>query len=96
MNRRITLFLIIFSLFALVKISAKDKFTLVIDAGHGGKDVGALGAFSNEKDINLNVALAFGRLVEDNLPDVKIALSLWRKDMSGLTKVSTQSLRKAI
>ena len=50
----------------------KDKFTLVIDAGHGGKDVGALGAFSNEKDINLNVALAFGRLVEDNLPDVKV------------------------
>lgn len=59
-------------MFALVKISAKDKFTLVIDAGHGGKDVGALGAFSNEKDINLNVALAFGRLVEDNLPDVKV------------------------
>jgi len=59
-------------LFALIKISAKDKFTLVIDAGHGGKDVGALGAFSNEKDINLNVALAFGRLVEDNLPDVKV------------------------
>ena len=59
-------------MFALIKISAKDKFTLVIDAGHGGKDVGALGAFSNEKDINLNVALAFGRLVEDNLPDVKV------------------------
>ena len=34
--------------------------------------MGALGAFSNEKDINLNVALAFGRLVEDNLPDVKV------------------------
>lgn len=72
MNRRTTFFLIIFFLFALIKISAKDKFTLVIDAGHGGKDVGALGAFSNEKDINLNVALAFGRLVEDNLPDVKV------------------------
>lgn len=72
MNRRTTFFLIIFFLFALINISAKDKFTLVIDAGHGGKDVGALGAFSNEKDINLNVALAFGRLVEDNLPDVKV------------------------
>ena len=59
-------------MFALINISAKDKFTLVIDAGHGGKDGGALGAFSNEKDINLNVALAFGRLVEDNLPDVKV------------------------
>ena len=59
-------------MFALVKISAKDKFTLVIDAGHGGKDVGALGAKKKKKDINLNVALAFGRLVEDNLPDVKV------------------------
>lgn len=51
---------------------AHDKFTLVIDAGHGGHDAGALGAFSKEKDINLNVALAFGRYVERNCPDVKV------------------------
>ena len=47
-------------------------FTLVIDAGHGGHDAGAIGAFSKEKDINLNVALAFGRYVERNCPDVKV------------------------
>ena len=47
-------------------------FTLVIDAGHGGHDAGAVGAFSKEKDINLNVALAFGRYVERNCPDVKV------------------------
>ena len=40
------------------------KFVLVIDAGHGGHDPGAVGAISKEKNINLNVALAFGRLVE--------------------------------
>ena len=50
----------------------KHRFTLVIDAGHGGHDAGALGAYSKEKNINLNVALAFGRLVEENCPDVKV------------------------
>lgn len=50
----------------------KDKFTLVIDAGHGGKDPGAIGRFSKEKNINLSVAMAFGQLVEANCPDVKV------------------------
>lgn len=50
----------------------RPKFTLVIDAGHGGHDAGALGAFSKEKNINLNVALAFGRYVEKNCPDVRV------------------------
>lgn len=47
-------------------------FVLVIDAGHGGKDAGAVGAYSKEKNINLKVALAFGKLVEQNCPDVKV------------------------
>ena len=50
----------------------KQGFTLVIDAGHGGHDAGALGAISKEKNINLNVALAFGRYVERNCPDVNV------------------------
>ena len=49
-----------------------NKFTLVIDAGHGGNDAGAIGAITKEKIINLNVALAFGRLVERNCSDVKV------------------------
>ena len=49
-----------------------SRFVLVIDAGHGGKDNGASGRISKEKDINLSVALAFGRLVENNCPDVKV------------------------
>ncbi len=48
------------------------KFTLVIDAGHGGKDPGARGAISKEKDLNLKVALKFGSYVENNCPDVKV------------------------
>ena len=47
-------------------------YTLVIDAGHGGKDGGARGYTSWEKNINLAVALAFGKLVEQNCPDVKV------------------------
>ncbi len=49
-----------------------QSFTLVIDAGHGGKDPGALGRRGKEKNINLAVALAVGRLVEENLEDVKV------------------------
>lgn len=50
----------------------KKQFTLVIDAGHGGHDAGACGKYGKEKNINLNVALAFGKLVENNCPDVKV------------------------
>jgi len=58
---------------ALAAFAAKAKtFTLVIDAGHGGHDAGAIGAVTKEKTINLNVALAFGRMVERNCKDVKV------------------------
>lgn len=60
-------------LLMMVSLSTFAKpFVLVIDAGHGGKDPGAVGAISKEKDINLKVALALGKLVEDNLKDVKV------------------------
>ena len=58
MNRRIVAtIMLVFTL--AVALAAKKGFTLVIDAGHGGHDAGALGTFSKEKNINLNVALAF-------------------------------------
>jgi N-acetylmuramoyl-L-alanine amidase len=68
--------LILISLLCLLatvcgRVEAKP-FTLVIDAGHGGHDAGAVGAFSKEKTINLNVALAFGRYVERNCRDVRV------------------------
>jgi N-acetylmuramoyl-L-alanine amidase len=65
--------LLVFHFFCLTSPAAgAKKFTLVIDAGHGGKDPGTLGKYSKEKTINLNVALAFGRYVEQNCPDVKV------------------------
>lgn len=72
MNRHFRLLTIILLFFSAVSFAANKPFTLVIDAGHGGHDTGALGAISQEKNINLSVALAFGRLVERNCPDVKV------------------------
>ncbi len=59
-------------LFATAALAAGKSFTLVIDAGHGGHDAGARGAVSLEKNINLSVALAFGRYVERYCPDVRV------------------------
>ncbi|MDH6395839.1 N-acetylmuramoyl-L-alanine amidase [Parabacteroides sp. PFB2-22] len=59
--------------FFIPSIQAKDKvFTVVIDAGHGGKDVGAKGSVINEKVINLAVALKLGNLIASKHDDVKI------------------------
>lgn len=68
------LLLFIFLIISLVSSAAdaNRKFTLCIDPGHGGKDTGAPGSKSVEKDINLSVVLAFGRYVERNCPDVTV------------------------
>lgn len=58
--------------FSLVSFTEKKQFTVVIDAGHGGKDPGALGSSSYEKDIALAVALELGQLVKDSLENVEV------------------------
>lgn len=72
MCKRILFILLLGVGLAATAIAADRKFTLVIDAGHGGKDPGTIGKYSKEKTIALNVALAFGRYVEKNCPDVKV------------------------
>lgn len=72
MRRKKVFFLITMLLFAVAVTAANRKFTLVIDAGHGGTDHGAPGAYSKEKDLTLKYALAFGRYIEDNCPDVRV------------------------
>ncbi len=64
--------MLLFGILVAATGAGKKTFTLVIDPGHGGHDSGAVGAMSKEKNINLNVALAFGRLVEANCPDVNV------------------------
>ena len=72
MGRKTIFILLAWMATAAAALADGHRFTLVVDAGHGGHDAGAKGAFSYEKNINLNVALAFGRLVEDNCPDVRV------------------------
>ena len=69
-------FLILFSLsqqsFSQSTAPTEDKFILVIDPGHGGRDPGTIGKISKEKDVVLAISLKFGKYVEENLKDVKV------------------------
>jgi N-acetylmuramoyl-L-alanine amidase len=46
--------------------------TVVIDAGHGGRDPGAVGKVAKEKDIALDIALKVGQYIEKNIPGIKV------------------------
>ncbi len=88
MLRRFYITLFIIMLAGLTAGAAqKRKFVLVIDAGHGGKDAGAVGAVTKEKTLTLKYAIAFGEMVERNCPDVTVVytrktdrfLELWQR-----------------
>lgn len=70
--------LLLVSLFAtatfLFSFAEKKRIirTIIIDAGHGGKDVGARGEFSYEKDICLGVATRLGEEIARTAPDIKL------------------------
>jgi N-acetylmuramoyl-L-alanine amidase len=53
---------------------------IVIDAGHGGKDPGALGSRSREKDVTLAIALKTGEYIQQNIKNVTVIFT--RKDDS--------------
>lgn len=72
MYKKITLIWVVLWMLAMTSFAANRNFTLVIDAGHGGHDAGARGAISMEKNVNLSVALQFGRYVEKYMPEVKV------------------------
>lgn len=72
MCKKLVLYTILLFLLSAVANAANKSFTLVIDAGHGGRDDGASGLISKEKDLTLRYALAFGRMVERECPDVKV------------------------
>ncbi len=77
LEKRWHLYAIVFCLCFLAFFPAKAQkgstiSTVVIDAGHGGKDPGAVGKHSREKHIALSVALKLGQYIEDNYKDVKV------------------------
>ncbi len=87
MGKKIIFFLWMFCCVLGANASNNKKFVLVIDAGHGGHDAGAVGSISKEKDLTLRYALAFGAIVERNCPDVSVVytrkkdvfVELWRR-----------------
>lgn len=79
--------IIVFALFICLQINAKNdndkKFIVVIDAGHGGKDVGAADNGVKEKDVNLKVAKNLESLIKKRMKDTKVVMT--RDDDSFLT-----------
>jgi N-acetylmuramoyl-L-alanine amidase len=68
-----TLMLVLFCSFLSHKDDPKRKVRIiVIDAGHGGKDPGCAGVSCKEKEVALSVALKLGKLIEENIKDVKV------------------------
>lgn len=65
-------FYIIMALLMSWTVWAEKPYTVVLDAGHGGKDPGAVGKFSKEKDLNLSLVLKMGELIAERYPDVKV------------------------
>lgn len=75
MKRIIAIFIVLLVAAGPVFSQKKDSYrvrTVVIDPGHGGAKPGAQGKRTQEKAITLAVAKKFGKLVEDNYPDVKV------------------------
>lgn len=74
----LTFFVIIVLLVSIVNLPAPaqpspgKKFTVTIDAGHGGKDTGAPGKKSVEKNIALGIALKLGHYLESLMEDVDV------------------------
>ena len=54
------------------KIPEKRPFVVVIDAGHGGTDPGAVGHIAQEKDLNLSVSLLVGKMIKEAYPEVEV------------------------
>ena len=75
MKRLIALIIVLLVATGSVFSQKKDTYrvhTVVIDPGHGGAKPGAQGKRTQEKTITLAVAKKFGKLIEDNYPDVKV------------------------
>jgi N-acetylmuramoyl-L-alanine amidase len=71
----LTVFISVHFTFDMVAQDADNGYklkTVVIDAGHGGKDPGSLGKQTSEKNIVLAIALLTGKYIEENIPGVKV------------------------
>lgn len=74
LHKALIILLFFSACWATALAAGKDGFTVILDPGHGGKDYGAVGKITNEKTINLNVALEVRRLLEDT-PGLNIVMT---------------------
>ena len=81
-NKFSTLYLLSFCALFLTSFSTKDSQfqksrlrKIVIDAGHGGKDSGAPGKYSNEKDVSLAISIKLEELMQAQIPDIEVVLT---------------------
>jgi N-acetylmuramoyl-L-alanine amidase len=63
------------NLFAQNNVKSPKIRTIIIDAGHGGSDVGARGAYSTEAQITLELALRLDTLLRKEMPDTRIVMT---------------------
>lgn len=76
--KRTTFLMVLFVMLLMgvtsVVMGQNKPFLVVLDAGHGGHDAGAVGrpTTNREKDINLAIALKVGKLLQQNCPDVQV------------------------
>jgi N-acetylmuramoyl-L-alanine amidase len=68
----ILILLLLLSSFTTLNNNKYYVTTVVIDAGHGGKDPGAVSGGVREKDIALNIALLLGGYIEQYLEGVEV------------------------
>ena len=84
----IVLSLLLLSASAPTDVPAKEGFVIVIDPGHGGKDPGAVGSFSFEKNITLAVAMKAGGYIEQNIKNAKVIYTRKNDTFLGLNERS--------
>lgn len=89
-------FILLFAFATPFVAEAKNKFTVVIDPGHGGGDIGTphRKCKQDEKVIALNVALKLGKLIEQNNPDIKVVYTR-KKDIYPSLPDRTQIAKNA-
>jgi N-acetylmuramoyl-L-alanine amidase len=86
-NKFVCLILCLLPIFIQMNVNAQYKVkTVVIDAGHGGKDPGAMTKKSKEKDITLSIALKVGDYIKQNIKGVKVIYTRQKDEFIELFK----------
>lgn len=75
-----------FLFFPFFLFASKKEMIVVIDPGHGGRDVGTAYNNINEKDITLKIGLILGKYINENLPEVKVIFTREKDEFIPLHK----------